>query len=75
VVEGEGDWPWRAEGDGEQPRRRATTTKCWGNRQARVRGEHRRELATIESGGGRAVAREAGHECGVGEVDKGLRAQ
>jgi hypothetical protein len=51
VAEGEGDRPWRAEGDGEQPRRRATTTEGWGNRQARVRGEHRRELATIERGG------------------------
>jgi hypothetical protein len=51
VAEGEGDRPWRAEGDVEQPRRRATTTKGWGNRQARVRGEHRRELAAIERGG------------------------
>jgi hypothetical protein len=62
VAEGEGDWSWRAEGDGEQPRRRATTTEGWGYRQARVRGEHRRKLATIESGEGRAVAREGGHE-------------
>jgi hypothetical protein len=51
VAEGEGDRPWRAEGDGEQPRRRATATEGFGNRQARVRGEHRRELATIERGG------------------------
>jgi hypothetical protein len=41
----------RAEGDVEQPRRRATTAEGWGNRQARVRGEHRRELDTIERGG------------------------
>jgi hypothetical protein len=51
VAEGEGDRPWTAEGDGEQPRRRATTTEGFGNRQARVRGKHRRELATIECGG------------------------
>jgi hypothetical protein len=51
VAEGEGDRPRRAEGDGEQPPRRATTTEVFGNRQARVRGEHRRELATIERGG------------------------
>jgi hypothetical protein len=51
VAEGEGERPWRAERDGEQPRRRATTTEGFGIRQARVRGEHRRELATIERGG------------------------
>jgi hypothetical protein len=51
VADGEGGRPWRTEGDGEQPRRRATTTEGLGNRQARVRGGHRRELATIERGG------------------------
>jgi hypothetical protein len=51
VAESEGDRPWRAEGNGEKPRRQATTTEGFGNRQARVRSEHRRELATIERGG------------------------
>jgi hypothetical protein len=50
-AEDKGERPWRAEGDGEQPRWRATTTEGLGNRQARVRGEHRRELATTERGG------------------------
>jgi hypothetical protein len=58
VAEGEGDRPWRAEGDGEKPRRQATTTEGSGTRQPRVRGEHRRELATMERGGGRAVSRD-----------------
>jgi hypothetical protein len=57
VAEGEGDWAWRAEGDSEQPRRRATTTEGWGNRQARLRSDHRRELATIERGGSGIGAR------------------
>jgi hypothetical protein len=51
TAQGDGELPLVAEGDGEQPRRRATTTEGFGNRQARVRGEHRRELATIERGG------------------------
>jgi hypothetical protein len=62
--EGKGDRPWRAAGDSEHPRRRATTTEGWGNRHAKVRGEHMRELATIEHGRGRAEAREGGRECG-----------
>jgi hypothetical protein len=58
VAEGEGDRPWRAEGDGEQPRRRTMTTEGFGNRQARVRGEYRRELPTIErEGSGRGARR------------------
>jgi hypothetical protein len=68
VAEGEGDWPWRAEGDGEQPRRRATTTEGWGNRQARVRGEHRRELATMERGGVGQWRAKADTSTGGGEV-------
>jgi hypothetical protein len=51
VAEGEGDRPLRAEGNGEQMRRQATTTEGFGKRQARVRGEHRLELDTIERGG------------------------
>jgi hypothetical protein len=68
-AEGKGDRPWRAAGDSEQPRRRVTTTEGWRNRQAKVRGEHRRELATIEHGRGWAEAREGGHECGARRGD------
>jgi hypothetical protein len=73
VAEGEGDRSWRAEGDREQPRRRATTTEGLGNRQARVRRVHRRKLATIESGEGRAVVGEGGHEHGRRRGDNGFR--
>jgi hypothetical protein len=53
-----------AEGDGEQPRRRGTTTEGWGNRQASVRGEHRRELATNSRAPELARVREAANEGG-----------